>query len=322
MANIQHIYTGTAAPATTPAAVGHHFVDTVNLKSYISVGTSSSADWILNNDPTALNAHLADLANPHVVTKTQVGLGNADNTSDANKPVSTAQQTALDLKADLASPALTGVPTAPTATIGTNTTQLATTAFVLENGGTTGDATTLVKGIVKLAGDLSGTAELPTVPGLAGKEPTITATTSSDYYRGDKTFQVLNNIAVGLPNVQDLDQTNPSNIVQDATHRFTNDTDVTRLVNTSGTNTGDNATNSQYSGLAASKEDVSNKATDLTSPDNVKYPTTLAVSTAQALDLKIANNLSDVASVPTAQTNLEISTMEEILPLITGLNSF
>jgi hypothetical protein len=32
------------------------------------------------------------------VTKTHVGLGNVDNTSDANKPVSTAQQTALNLK--------------------------------------------------------------------------------------------------------------------------------------------------------------------------------------------------------------------------------
>ena len=40
----------------------------------------------------------------------------------------------LDLKADLASPALTGTPTAPTATAGTNTTQVATTAFVLANG--------------------------------------------------------------------------------------------------------------------------------------------------------------------------------------------
>jgi hypothetical protein len=38
-------------------------------------------------------------------------LGNVTNTSDANKPVSTAQQTALDLKAPLASPAFTGTPT-------------------------------------------------------------------------------------------------------------------------------------------------------------------------------------------------------------------
>lgn len=41
-----------------------------------------------------------------------------------------ALQTAVNTKADLASPALTGVPTAPTASDGTNTTQLATTAFV------------------------------------------------------------------------------------------------------------------------------------------------------------------------------------------------
>ena len=67
---------------------------------------------------------------PTGITKTDVGLANVDNTSDANKPVSTATQTALDLKAPLASPALTGTPSAPTATAGTNTTQVATTAFV------------------------------------------------------------------------------------------------------------------------------------------------------------------------------------------------
>ncbi len=66
------------------------------------------------------------------VTKSMVGLGNVDNTTDALKPVSTATQTELDLKAPLASPALTGVPTAPTATGTTNTTQIATTAFVQE----------------------------------------------------------------------------------------------------------------------------------------------------------------------------------------------
>ncbi|WP_296939625.1 head decoration protein [uncultured Marivita sp.] len=42
----------------------------------------------------------------------------------------TGLQATLDAKAPLASPALTGSPTAPTATAGTNTTQIATTAFV------------------------------------------------------------------------------------------------------------------------------------------------------------------------------------------------
>lgn len=49
---------------------------------------------------TKVNNHIANKSNPHVVTKTQVGLGNVNNTSDANKPVSTAQATAIaDAKA-------------------------------------------------------------------------------------------------------------------------------------------------------------------------------------------------------------------------------
>jgi hypothetical protein len=42
------------------------------------------------------------------ITSTMVGLGNVDNTSDANKPVSTATQTALDAKASLAGATFTG----------------------------------------------------------------------------------------------------------------------------------------------------------------------------------------------------------------------
>lgn len=64
------------------------------------------------------------------LTKADAGLGNVDNTADTAKPVSTAQQTALNLKANLASPSFTGTPSAPTAAAGTNTTQLANTAFV------------------------------------------------------------------------------------------------------------------------------------------------------------------------------------------------
>lgn len=42
--------------------------------------------------------HTVNTSNPHSVTKTQVGLGNVDNTSDVNKPISTAAQAALDEK--------------------------------------------------------------------------------------------------------------------------------------------------------------------------------------------------------------------------------
>lgn len=49
---------------------------------------------------TKVNNHIANKSNPHTVTKTQVELGNVNNTSDADKPVSTAQATAIaDAKA-------------------------------------------------------------------------------------------------------------------------------------------------------------------------------------------------------------------------------
>ncbi len=57
-------------------------------------------DDISGGTVVGLQAHLINYTNPHQVTKSQVGLSNVENTSDANKPVSTAQQTALDLKVD------------------------------------------------------------------------------------------------------------------------------------------------------------------------------------------------------------------------------
>lgn len=50
----------------------------------------------------SLIAHIANKSNPHSITKAQVGLANADNTSDVNKPISSATQTALNGKSDKA----------------------------------------------------------------------------------------------------------------------------------------------------------------------------------------------------------------------------
>jgi len=107
-------------------------------KKYVDDTVSSHAAVTLNVHGIANTALLATTANVATakseaiaaVTVTSLGLENVNNTSDVNKPVSTATQTALDLKAPLASPALTGTPTAPTAAPATDTTQIATTAFV------------------------------------------------------------------------------------------------------------------------------------------------------------------------------------------------
>lgn len=72
-------------------------------KTFGSILTSDEVNdyqIAIENTDADLVAHLADESNPHAVDKTDVGLGNVDNTSDANKPISTATQTALDGKSN------------------------------------------------------------------------------------------------------------------------------------------------------------------------------------------------------------------------------
>jgi len=98
-----------------------------------------------------------------VLNKTDISLGNVDNTSDANKPISSATQTALDAKQ--------------------------ATLVSATNIKTINSTTLLGSGNIAV-------------------EPTITATTSADYYRGDKTFATLNQTAVGLGNVDNTSDAN------------------------------------------------------------------------------------------------------------------
>ena len=71
----------------------------------------------------AITEDLAPLEDPHFtgtvngITGAMVGLGNCDNTADSGKPVSNAQQAALDLKANLVDPAFTGTITGSDLTV-------------------------------------------------------------------------------------------------------------------------------------------------------------------------------------------------------------
>jgi hypothetical protein len=143
-----------SAATAADTKVSTHNSETTNVHGIAD--TSALALTATVNSALALKAPLASptfTGTVSGVTKAHVGLENVDNTSDTNKPVSSAVTTALGLKAPvasptftgtvtipagasisgfapLASPALTGTPTAPTAAAGTSTTQVATTAFV------------------------------------------------------------------------------------------------------------------------------------------------------------------------------------------------
>jgi hypothetical protein len=123
------------AEATAATALSAHESDTTNIHGIADTALLATTANVATAKTEAIDAAgtAADAKVSTAVaalTKSSVGLGNVDNTSDSDKPVSTATQTAIDLKAPLVSPALTGTPTAPTAATGTDTTQVATTAFV------------------------------------------------------------------------------------------------------------------------------------------------------------------------------------------------
>jgi hypothetical protein len=93
------------------------------------------------NTQTLTNKTLTSPAinTPTGITKSDVGLANVDNTTDANKPISTLTQTALDLKAPLVSPAFTGTATAVNLTLSGDltvngtTTNINSTSLVVED---------------------------------------------------------------------------------------------------------------------------------------------------------------------------------------------
>src|SRR5215217_1522996 len=108
----------------------------VQISSGVVIGETETSAHRGDHGVTAYN-HTLNVNNPHQVTKGQIGLGNVNNTSDAEKPVSSPQAAAIFMK-----------------------------------------------------------------------ENTITPATISEYYRGDKTWAVLNKSAVGLSNVDNTSDIN------------------------------------------------------------------------------------------------------------------
>ena len=78
-------------------------VNTIHAEDFnLAFGDIADDMATLEAEAAASDAHIKNASNPHSVTKAQIGLGNVDNTKDADKPVSTATQAALDLKANAA----------------------------------------------------------------------------------------------------------------------------------------------------------------------------------------------------------------------------
>jgi len=167
--------------------------------------------------------------------KTALALNNVDNTSDANKPVSTATQTALDAKQ-------------ATLVSGTNIKTINSTS-ILGSGNIAISSAVAWGGIT---GTLSTQTDLQTALDLKVDEnAAITGATKTKI-----TYDAKGLVTAGA-------DATTADIADSLNKRYVTDAQSTVIGNTSGTNTGDNATNSQYSGLAASKQDTLVSATNI-----------------------------------------------------------
>ena len=104
------VFTG-AISATNLSGTNTGDETAVSIKTALGAATAVTDGYLTSADWTAFNGKLAADGNGSALTgltKAQVGLANVNNTSDLAKPVSTAQQAALDLKADLAGATFTG----------------------------------------------------------------------------------------------------------------------------------------------------------------------------------------------------------------------
>lgn len=160
--------------------------------------------------------------------KTSLALNNVDNTSDANKPISSATQTALDAKQD-------------TLVSGTNIKTVNNTSL-LGSGNISISSAVAWGGVT---GTLSNQTDLQTA--LDGKVDENTAITGAT--KTKITYDAKGLVTAGA-------DATTADIADSTNRRYVTDAQLVVVGNTSGTNTGDNATNSQYSGLATSKQDT------------------------------------------------------------------
>lgn len=159
--------TGNASTATTLATARNIAGQSFNGSANISIAPT---------DLTGVTSTAAEINILDGATLSTTELNYVDG-------VTSAIQTQLDAKAPLNSPALTGTPTAPTATLATNTTQVATTAFVraevaalVANAGSTLD--TLNEIATALGNDPNFATTITTSIGLKANtaSPTFTGT--------------------------------------------------------------------------------------------------------------------------------------------------
>ena len=116
-----------ATTADIADSVNKRYVTDAQQTVITNTSGTNTGDNATNTQYSGLATSKANIDSPTFtgtvsgITKSMVGLGNVDNTSDLLKPISTATQTALNAKANIASPTFTGTVTTPAIVVSSET---------------------------------------------------------------------------------------------------------------------------------------------------------------------------------------------------------
>lgn len=292
---------------------------------------SSSTDWVEIVAPGSVrtvNGKTGDV----ILTKADFSeLSNVDNTSDVAKPISAATQTALDLKQDIANISQN------VAVDATSTNKYPSVKAVsdyvttaVQSAINTPDASTTDKGIVRLAGDLGGTANAPEVVSVGGMA--AAAISAGAKLANEATTSNTPNTIVK--------RNGTGNIIGDILGNAATATSVTGLVTVQNGGTGltsvsagsflvgDNTTSLTTKTPAQVKTDLglnnaeltTNKSQSLTTDaaSTDKYPSVKAVK--DYVDGKVTTGSADKLTTPRKINNVEFDGTKDItIPFSTNI---
>lgn len=204
--------------------------------------SSGTAGALVTDGSGWIRKTYAQLKTALGLVKADVGLGNVDNTADTAKPVSTAQQTALDLKAPLASPAFTGTPTKSGSPVLSQADAAGAYQSVVALGASSGtDDTATVNALLataagKIVRGRPGTTYLVSAPLVVQSGTTLDMTGCTVQGIGTNPINLLNNASMTPQrSVTNGAMTATSTTLTSATAAFTS-ADVNRYVRVMGAN--------------------------------------------------------------------------------------
>jgi hypothetical protein len=261
----------TAINANTASITSNTNAISANTSSITSNTTAINANTAsITSNTNAISANTSSItSNTSAITANTASITSNTTAINANTSSITANTAAILLRATIASPSFTGTPTAPTAASTTNDDQIATTAFVAARitSEATPDATATTKGKLKLANDLGGTADLPTVNSVGGVNSSTITTLPS--LIASNTLSITSNTTAINANTSSI--TSNTSAITANTASITSNTSAISA-NTASITSNTTAINANTSSITTNIADILLRAT-IASPSFTGTPT-------------------------------------------------